>query len=101
MKALETERMATKAQVGMKVKAYEGSCIGTLIRSTEWSGEIIKVNSKSFRVRLTESTSKFGKKITNHRENMNTEVTYRFAKTLSDGRDWYKSEANIHGSITI
>lgn len=90
-----------KAQVGMKVKAYTGSCIGILIQSTEWNGEIIKVNAKSIRVRLTESTSKFGKKVTNHRENMGTEVTYRFAKTLSDGRDWYKSEADIHGSIMI
>lgn len=90
-----------KAQAGMKVKVYKGSCVGILIQSTEWNGEIIKVNSKSIRVRLTESTSKVGKKVTNHRENMNTEVTYRFAKTLSDGRDWYKSEADIHGSITI
>ena len=32
-----------KAQVGMKVKAYTGSCIGILIQSTEWNGEIIKV----------------------------------------------------------
>ena len=34
-----------KAQVGMKVKAYTGSCIGILIQSTEWNGEIIKVNA--------------------------------------------------------
>ena len=72
-----------KAQVGMKVRAYEGSCIGIIIQSTEWQGEIIKVNKKSIRVRLTESTSMRGKKITNHRENMRTEVTYRFVKTLS------------------
>ena len=45
-----------KAQVGMKVRAYEGSCIGIIIQSTEWQGEIIKVNKKSIRVRLTEST---------------------------------------------
>lgn len=90
-----------KAQVGMKVKVYKGSCVGILIQSTEWNGEIIKVNSKSIRVRLTESTSKFGKKITNHRESMRTEVTYRFAKTLSNGHDWYRSEANLYGSIEI
>lgn len=90
-----------KAQVGMKVRAYEGSCIGIIIQSTEWQGEIIKVNKKSIRVRLTESTSKRGKKITNHRENMRTEVTYRFVKTLSDVRDWYRSEANLYGGIDI
>ncbi len=90
-----------KAQVGMKVKAYTGSCIGILIQSTEWNGEIIKVNAKSIRVRLTESTSKFGKKVTNHRENMGTEVTYRFAKTLNNGHDWYRSEANLYGGIEI
>ena len=90
-----------KAQVGMKVKAYTGSCIGILIQSTEWNGEIIKVNAKSIRVRLTESTSKFCKKVTNHRENMGTEVTYRFAKNLSNGHDWYRSEANLYGGIEI
>ena len=44
-KAKEATNM--KAQVGMKVKAYTGSCIGILIQSTEWQGEIIKVNKKS------------------------------------------------------
>lgn len=90
-----------KAQVGMKVRAYTGSCIGILIQSTEWQGEIIKVNKKSIRVRLTESTSKFGKKTTNYQENMNTEKTYRFVKTLSSGKDWYKSEGGLYGSIEI
>ena len=42
-----------KAQVGMKVKAYTGRCVGILIQSTTWEGEIIKVNEKSIRVRLT------------------------------------------------
>ena len=90
-----------KAQVGMKVRAYEGSCIGIIIRSTEWQGEIIKVNKKSIRVRLTESTDKFGKKVTGHLENLNIVKTFRFVKTLSDGRDWYRSEANFYGSIEI
>ena len=90
-----------KAEVGMKVKAYTGSSVGILIQSTTWQGEIIKVNQKSIRVRLMESTSKFGSKTTNHRENMNTEKTYRFVKTLSDGRDYYKSEGNLYGSITL
>lgn len=90
------------AQVGMKVKAYTGICIGGIqIQSTTWSGEIVKVNRKSIRVRLTDTTSKFCSNVTNHRESMNTEVTYRFAKNLSNGKDWYKSEANNYGSIEL
>lgn len=90
-----------KATVAMKVRAYEGSCIGILIQSTEWQGEIIKVNKKSIRVRLTESTSKFGKKVTSHWERLNTEKTYRFVKTLKNGSDWYRSEGNLYGGIEI
>ena len=93
--------MMEKAQVGMNVKAYKGNCIGLLIQSTEWDGEIIKVNRKSIRVRLTESTSKFGSKTTSHYEGLNTEKTYSFVKILSDGKAWYKSEANLYGSIKI
>ena len=46
----------TNAQIGRKVEAYRGSCIGLLIQSTTWQGEVIKVNKKSIRVRLTEIT---------------------------------------------
>lgn len=90
-----------KAQVGMKVRAYHGDCIGILIQSTEWQGEIIRVNRNSIRVRLTESTSKFGSKVTSHWENLKTEKTYRFVKTLSNGHDWYRSEGNLYGGIEI
>ena len=90
-----------KATVGMKVKAYKGDCIGLLIQSTEWQGEITKVNQKSIRVRLTESTSKFGSKTTSHWENLSTEKTFRFVKTLTSGKDWYKSESNLYGGIQI
>ena len=90
-----------KAQVGMKVKAYTGRCVGILIQSTTWEGEIIKVNKKSIRVRLTESTSKFVSKTTSHWENLNTEKTFRFVKTLSSGKDWYKSEGGLYGGIEI
>ncbi len=90
-----------KAQVGMKVKAYTGSCIGILIQSTERQGEIIKVNQKGIRVRLTESTSKFGSKTTSHWENLSTEKTFRFVKTLSSGKNWYKSEGGLYGGIEI
>ena len=89
------------AQVGMKVEAYKGSSIGIIIQSTTWQGEIVKVNKKSIRVRLTESTSKFGSRTTNHWENLATEKTYRFVKNLSDGRSLYHSEADIYGSIKL
>ena len=89
------------AQVGMKVRAYTGRCIGLLIQSTEWQGEIIKVNKKSIRVRLTESTSKFGSKITSHWENINTEKTFRFSKFLSNGNAYYRSEGGLYGGIEI
>jgi hypothetical protein len=85
----------------MKIEAYKGSCIGILIQSTTWQGEITKVNKKSIRVRLTESTSKFGSKQTSHWENLNTEKAYRFVKTLSDGRSLYRSEADLYGCITL
>ena len=88
-------------KVGDKVKAYKGSCIGLLIQSTEWEGEITKINKNSIRVRLTESTSKFGSKTTSHWENLNTEKTFRFVKILSNGNAWYKSEANLYGGIEV
>ena len=93
--------MTNRALVGMKVRAYEGRCIGLLIQSTEWQGEIIKVNAKSIRVRLTESTSKFGSKVTSHWENLGTVKTFRFVKTLSNGHDWYRSEGGLYGGIEI
>lgn len=93
--------MTNRAQFGMKVRAYEGRCIGILIQSTEWQGEIIKVNAKSIRVRLTESTSKFGSKVTSHWENLGTVKTFRFVKALSNGCDWYRSEGGLYGGIEI
>lgn len=89
------------ARVGDKVTAYAGSCVGIIIQSTTWNGEIIKVNQKSIRVRLNDSTSKFGSRVTSRRENIGTEVTYRFVKTLSSGKAFYRSEGGIYGSIEI
>lgn len=89
------------AQVGMKVQAHKGSCIGVVIQSTTWEGEIIRVNKNSIRVRLTESTSRFGSKVTSRWENLNTEVTFRFSKTLSNGNAFYRSESGIYGSIEV
>ena len=91
----------TNAQIGMKVEAYKGSCIGLLIQSTTWQGEIIKVNKKSIRVRLTESTSTFGSKTTSHFENLCTEKTYRFSKILSNGRSLYRNESDLYGHIKL
>lgn len=88
-------------KVGDKVRAYKGSCIGVMIQSTEWMGEIVKVNKKSIRVLLTESTNKIGSKVTSHWDGINTEKTFYFVKTLSNGKNWYKSEANLYGSIEI
>lgn len=85
----------------MKVRAYKGSCIGAIIQSTEWMGEIVKTNKKSIRVRLNEVTSKYGKKVTYHNEGLNREVTFRFVKKLSNGKDWYKSEGNLYGGIEL
>ena len=69
--------------VGMKIKAYKGDCMGMIIQSTEWHGDIIKVNKKSIRVRLTESTTMQGSKVETHRENLNDEVTFRFVNPPS------------------
>ena len=55
----------------------------------------------SIRVRLTESTSKFGSKTTSHFENLCTEKTYRFSKILSDGRSLYRSESDLYGHIKL
>ena len=89
-----------KAYVGMKVQAYTGRCIGVKIESTTWAGEIVKVNAKSIRVRLTESVSRFGNK-EQRRWSMNVEKTYRFVKVLSDGRSYYRSEADLYGGISL
>ena len=91
----------TNAQVGMKVRAYTGSCIGLLIQSTELQGEIIKINKKSIRIRLTESTSRFGSKVTSHWDNRNTEKAFRFSRILSDGNACYRSEGGLYGGIEI
>ena len=90
-----------KAEVGMKVKASRSYCMGIIIDRTEWNGEIVKVNAKSIRVRLMDTTSTSGSKVMNHREGMSMEITYRFVKTLSSGRDWYRSESNLYGNIEI
>ncbi len=87
-------------QVGMKVEAYTGRCIGLLIQSTTWQGEITKVNKKSIQVNLTNSVSKFGSKIISQHM-MLSKVTYRLWKVLDDGREIYRSEGNINGKIIL
>ncbi len=87
-------------QVGMKVEAYTGRCIGLLIQSTTWQGEITKVNKKSIQVNLMDSINKFGSKITSQ-HTMLSKVNYRFWKTLDDGRVIFRSEGNIYGKIIL
>ncbi len=91
----------TDLQIGMAVEAYRGTCIGLLIQCTTYKGEIVRINRKSIRVRLTESTSKFGSKTTSHFDNLNTEITYRFSKVLRDGRFLYTSESDLYGHIKL
>lgn len=93
--------MTKNIEVGTIVKAYHGFCIGAKIQSTEWIGEVIKVNKKSIKVKLLESTSKWGKEVTSHFENLNTIKTYKFSKTLSNGKDFYVSEGRLYGTIEI
>jgi hypothetical protein len=103
-KATTTEHQGgtnMKPEVGMKVTAYKSRCIGILIQSETSIGEIIKVNKKSIRVVLTETTCKFGKKVTGHWENLHKVVTYKFSKTLENGQAYYRSESLIEGGIII
>ena len=90
-------------QIGMKVKAYKGSCIGHIIDSTTWYGEIVKVNKNSIRVRFTEEVVMHGRNETYHGTNLNAERTYRFSKTLSNGNDYYVSAESkaIYGGIEL
>ena len=56
-----------KAQVGMKVRAYTGSCIGLLIQSTEWQGEMRSVfNLRDYNTAITRED--FEKHFTKTRE---------------------------------
>ena len=36
-----------------------------------------------------------------HRENLCIEKTYRFVKTLSDGRACFRSDASLYGDIVL
>ena len=89
-----------KATVGMQVEGYRSQCIGVIIEATRYLGTITKVNKKSIRVQLHGMCSTSGKK-EKGRFPMNTEVTYTFWKTTSDGRDLYRSEGRLHGIITL
>ena len=87
-------------KIGMKVEAYKGRCIGFVIEATTWRGEITKVNRKSIRIRLIECVNIYGSK-EKSRWSINQERTYRFVKTLNNGQDFYRSEGDLYGSITI
>lgn len=89
-----------KATTGMKIKAYRGDCIGIIIQATTWTGTIIKVNKKSIRVKLEESVTTYGKRLI-HKGAADQDVTYRFWKTTSDGRELYRSECRLYGIIEL
>lgn len=89
-----------KAQVGMKVEGYSGTCTGLLIQESRWNGEITKVNRKSIRVHLTENVNSFGSRETS-RWNIDKDVIYTYWKTTSDGREIYRSEGRLYGIITL
>ncbi len=89
-----------KAQEGMKVTGFHGYCIGYSITELRWFGEIIRVNGKSIRVKISEHTVSKKHQETS-RTTMNQEVTYKFWKKLSDGREVYTSPSRLYGIIEI
>jgi len=89
-----------KAETGMKVKAIDGHSVGIVITESVYSGVIVKVNKKSIRVHITENVNTYGSRETS-RIAMDTDVTYKYKKTLTNGKDFYVSEGRIYGAIEI
>lgn len=89
-----------KAAVGTKVEAYKSQCQGHIIYGFHYDGEITKVNKKSILVHLTgERTTKSGKE--QKHISLDDTVRYTFWKTTSYGKDLYKSESKLYGTIEI
>lgn len=86
--------------IGTNVTAYKSSCIGIMIDSTTYTGEIVKINKKSIVVKFNHILVKSGKKITHDADYTDT-VKFNYWKTCSDGRILYRSEANLYGIITL
>ena len=90
----------TKELIGTKVIARHDYCVGIVITSQCWQGEIIKVNKKSFIVRMNHYRKTFGKRVEIDRA-VCSEIKYTFVKTLSNGKGWYRSEGSLYGSIDL
>lgn len=79
----------------MKVKAYSSQCIGIMITSFHYYGEIVKTNKKSIKVNFNRFVKIEGKKTVVDRE-YNDYGTFTFWKTINrDGKmiDIYKNSA--------
>ena len=86
-------------KVGMNVNGISSDCIGLTIDEYHHLGTIVKVNTKSIKVKVSE-VIKFrnGKEI--NRYKTARMVTYKLWKVI-DGEKLYRSEANLYGIITI
>lgn len=79
--------------IGTKVEAYTSQCIGMVIDSVTRYGKIVKVNAKSIVVEFDDVVVKHGRQVV--REfHCGGKATFRFWKTLSDGRMAYKNQLN-------
>ena len=87
-------------EIGMNIEAYKSHCIGIIIDSSTYTGNVVKVNKKSIRVQLNHIVAKHGQKIVRDTDYSAT-VTYKFWKTTSEGRDIYVSDGRIYGIIEI
>lgn len=91
----------TNMTIGTKVTAYKSQCIGHIIDSSTYTGEVVKVNKKSIVVNLTHIVAKHGQKVIRDMEYNVPNVKYTYWKTCSDGRIVYKSDSKIYGIIEI
>lgn len=60
----------------MKVQVKSSQCIGLKVREWVYDAEVVRVNKKSLRVK---------------RERYHNEETFRFVKTLEDGRSLFRN----------
>jgi len=98
----EGKNMAnTNLTTGTKVQAHNGNCSmgGMFIYEVFRNGEIVKVNEKSIRVRLTDERRTTNGNTTSETA-LNTNATFAFWKNRSDnGKALYKNTQ--FGIITI
>ena len=88
-----------KIEFGMNVTAYKSHCIGFIIDSSTYTGEVVKVNKKSIIVKLIHILAKHGDKVVSDTEYNVPNVKYTYWKTTEDGQIIYKSDSKIYGII--